>query len=243
MHNELAIRTPHGDFSAFLQLGFYENISCRRFHNHNYVEVHLVLDGSSVLMIGDEKYEIKSGEMLVIPKRALHACVSQDETTLHTAFQINYSTKNDITRAEVIPVEEDTVRRFFAEIKECRKTEDYTLISAYISLFCCRFFKDGRLESNELTNHGFTIHEFFANRYNEDVTLADLAQVLHLSERQAERLVIEYMGKTFRKTLSSTRVMIAKQLLRSSDMSLSEIAEYVGYRSYAGFWKAMKKDG
>ena len=43
--------------------------------------------------------------------------------------------------------------------------------------------------------------------------------------------------------ISSTRVMIAKQLLRSSDMSLSEIAEYVGYRSYAGFWKAMKKDG
>ena len=241
MYNELAIKTPIGDFSAFLQLGFYENITCSRFHNHNYIEVHLVLDGSSTFVIEDKQYEIKSGQMLIIPKKSLHACMRQDESTMRTAFQMDCAPKNDISHPEVISVEEGTLRRFFDEIKLCRENNDYALIAAFISLFCCRFCSDEYLESKKVINHGFAIHEFFLNRYNEDVTLSDLAAMLRLSERQTERLVLEYMGQNFRRTLTSTRVMIAKQLLRSSNMSLSEIAEYVGYHSYAGFWKAMKK--
>jgi AraC-like DNA-binding protein len=36
---------------------------------------------------------------------------------------------------------------------------------------------------------------------------------------------------------------MAKHLIATTDMSLGEVADYVGYRSYAGFWKAMKKYG
>ena len=84
---------------------------------------------------------------------------------------------------------------------------------------------------------------FFSNRYSEDVRLSDLAEAIHLSERQTERLVIEHTGRGFRDELTETRVKIARQRLADKNMTLGEIAGYVGYRSYAGFWKAMKKSG
>ena len=71
--------------------------------------------------------------------------------------------------------------------------------------------------------------------------MCDLAKILSLSDRQTERLVIKYMGKPFRGVLSDIRTEMAKRLMETTVMSMSEISRMVGYKSYAGFWKAMKK--
>jgi YesN/AraC family two-component response regulator len=34
---------------------------------------------------------------------------------------------------------------------------------------------------------------------------------------------------------------VANQLMQAENSSLEEIAKYVGYHSYSGFWKAMKR--
>ena len=241
MYNELPIKNPAGEFSAFLQEGFYENLGCGTFHNHNYAEVHLILDGTAVFVIGGEIYEIEGGRMLVIPKKTLHACTRQDEETRHTAFQINYIPDREMHSAEIYPVDVEILRCFFEKIKQCRETNDHTELAVLMSLFCCHLFGKVRMEPNSVLDYGFAIHEFFLHRYHEDICLCDLAETLHLSQRQTERLVTAHMGKSFRETLAATRVMIAKQLSLSTELSMHEIAEYVGYRSYAGFWKAMKK--
>ena len=240
MYHELLIKTPHREFPAFLQEGFYNGLACSPIHNHSYAEVHLILDGTAVFVIEGKKHEIKSGHMLVIPKKAWHACIRQDEGTLHTAFQIDYDGGKDIAKFEECPIDGQILRRFFDEIRHCAKTNDYTMISAFMALFLCCFHTDERMVAKQVINYGFIIHEFFSNRYNEDVRLLDLANMLHLSPRQTERLVQKHTGQSFGKALVATRVMIANQLIGASDLSLHEIAEYVGYRSYAGFWKAMK---
>ena len=85
------------------------------------------------------------------------------------------------------------------------------------------------------------IREFFSNRYGSDRGLGELAEILHVSERQAERLVWECVGRSFRDELTATRMVVADQLLNTTDISLGELAQYLGYKSYAGFWKAYKK--
>lgn len=241
MYNELPIKTQGGEFSAFLQAGFYENLACSPFHNHNYTEVHLILGGNATFVIAGKAYKIKSEHMLIIPRKALHTCTAQDENTRHCAFQINYDPTDDATKFEVYPIDGQLLRCFFDELRRCRETNDYTTISAFMTLLCSCFYKGERIKLKQVVDYGFAIHEFFLQRYSEDVRLSDLADMLHLSERQTERLVIKHTGESFQRTLAFTRIMIAKQLIDSSDMSLHEIAQYVGYRSYAGFWKAMKR--
>ena len=116
------------------------------------------------------------------------------------------------------------------------------MISAYIPLLCSYVIASHPRDISEVTDEGMLIEVFFSTSYNKDVQLSDLAAILHLSERQTERKLIEHTGHTFREELAATRISVAKYLQSTSSMSLSEIATYVGYHSYAGFWKAMKKD-
>lgn len=71
--------------------------------------------------------------------------------------------------------------------------------------------------------------------------LSDLAARLYLSEKQTERLVLKHTGQTFKQKLSDTRVAMANVLIRETEMPLHKVAEYVGYSSYSGFWKALQK--
>ena len=241
MYHELPIQTPMGKFTVFLQQGFYSGLACCPFHNHNYTEVHLILDGAAKFTVAGTPMEIANGQMLIIPPKTLHACVQQDKEARRAAFQIDCDLCQELCAPTVASPDEPFLHAFFDEIRHCSETGDYTLLSAVLALLCCRFCKGERVEAKTRINYGFVIHEFFFNRYREEIRLSDLANELHLSQRQTERLVLEHMGNTFRKTLAATRVLIAKQLMESSTLSLGEIAEYVGYRSYAGFWKAMKQ--
>ena len=177
--------------------------------------------------------------MVIVPKGVFHCYYDADEGVRHTAFQIDV----DVDEFSSIDLGAVMAERFLDEIIECQATQNYNKISAYISLFCSLFSSGECISARAVTDYGFLIHEFFSLYYNNDVHLCDLASYLHLSERQSERAVIEYTGRTFREALVEMRMNMAEHLRKTSDMSLSDISQYVGYKSYNGFWKAMKKYG
>ena len=223
--------------SAFLQDGFYESSRTQNIHKHNYDEIHIVSGGSIKFTVANETYTVGDGELLVIPRGVFHSWIEEEPNTLHSALQA------DIQCHNVRTVKADTyaIRGLFGEIKKCLKTQDHTVIAAYIPLICS-YISNSRYEQiSEVSDEGMLIEVFFSTCYNKDVHLCDLADLLHLSERQTERKILEHTGNTFKEELASTRISIANYLIASTDMSLTEISQYVGYRSYAGFWKALKK--
>lgn len=238
MYQELNFQILGKETVAFLQSGFYHNLSTSNLHNHYYTEIHLILDGSAVFEIEGTRHTIKSGEMLVIPPQARHTCIEQDASVRHTAFQID----RKLNKTKIHSIGEHIQNGFFDELEHCQETNDYTKLSIFMELICSYLFEFLNPAPKEVTDYGFLIHEFLSLYYNCEVQLSDLAKMLHVSNRQAERLVIRHTGKSFRQAISHTRITIAKQLIESSELPLSQIAEYVGYRSYAGFWKAIKKD-
>ena len=236
MNNELLIKTPHADIIAFLKDGFYSGLGCGSFHNHNCTEVHITVGGGAIFAVSGRDVELKSGDLLLIPPKSLHACIAQDDGVRRTAFQID----REVAEAQVIHIDEHILSGFFDEIERSEHGGDCTMLCAFMSLICCHFCIGQPITPRHVEDHGYTVYEFFSQRYSEDVRLADLAAELHLCERQTERLVTEHMGVNFRKALSNTRIMMAKQLMQDSRLTLAQIAEYVGYRSYAGFWKALR---
>jgi AraC-like DNA-binding protein len=146
------------------------------------------------------------------------------------------------------PVSEILQKHFLPEflseldrvIHTVERPADVSEIAAYLSFICTSFVKP-RVELENVCNREFLIHEFFADRYNQIVTLSDLAAELSLSEKQTARLVEKYMGASFSKVLTSYRINAAKLLMQSDrSMTMTEIAAAVGYSSYSGFWKAFK---
>lgn len=69
---------------------------------------------------------------------------------------------------------------------------------------------------------------------------ADLAHELQVSENQVSRIVMATFGKSFPQLLNSYRVAEAQQLLRDSDLSITQIAFDVGFNSLASFNRVFK---
>ena len=235
---ELAVRIGDEPHKLFLQDGFYNTSEISDIlHYHKYAEVHLTLGGDIRYTLGDTSFVATSGTMLVIPPGVFHAGVKLSEEALCTAFQTDAA----VSEIASFSVGDALLGEMFREIGRAGESGDYSGIAAYASLLCRRFIPGEGTKAEPITDYGFLIHEFFSHRYAEDLTLADLAEALHLSERQTERLVYKHTGSSFRDELAKSRGVVAARLLFEGNMSLGEISAYVGYRSYAGFWKAMKK--
>ena len=69
---------------------------------------------------------------------------------------------------------------------------------------------------------------------------ADLAREVNVSENVLSRVINSAFTKSFRKLLNDNRVEEAKQLLRDSDMQITQIAFDVGFNSLASFNRVFK---
>ncbi len=240
MAQNLFIQSAPNGRKIFIQPGFWETVRPNdRLHKHNYTEIHLVSGGRCRFCVEERVIDLCDGDLLLIPKKTLHCCTEQDACVRHTAFQMD--TKDCEIEIHSLPC--GLVLEFFRQIPEIEKHDNYGVISTFISLFYSFLKKDTEAVATPITDDGFLVQEFFFHRYAEDVQLSDLASLLHRSERQTERLVLACTGHTFREELARTRIEIARRLMESTSLSLQSISEYVGYRSYAGFWKALKKYG
>ncbi len=220
----------------FLQSGFYKtNYSSGTMHQHCYAEMHIIKKENTLLSVDNNTYNISHGNVFLIPANTYHSVKISGDAN-HTAFQLDY----DIKSFECFHASDAIVSELFNKIDETNITGNHQEILAYIQFFCNLFIKPESIV-DDITDYKFLIYEFFSVRYNENIHLSDLASTLNLSERQTERLVKLYTGNSFSIELTKTRINIANRLLKSNDMSLNEIATYIGYKSYNGFWKAMKK--
>ena len=94
-------------------------------------------------------------------------------------------------------------------------------------------------DSNTLRK--YKIELFINSQDCSDKSLKDLADVLGLSPRQTSRFVKESYGKTFKELWTSTRMIMAKNMIERGKTSLEKIAFQVGYTSYNGFLQAYTK--
>ena len=93
-----------------------------------------------------------------------------------------------------------------------------------------------------LTRAGFMpiIADAFFYRYR-DLTLADLAALLNLSARQTQRLLQRHFGKTFSQKLAEARMASASQFLITTDLSITEISDRLGFSSIEHFSAAFRQ--
>ena len=239
MYFKLKAKINEKNYNIFVQDGFYSllNESSNTVHKHNYSEIHVISGGSASFRIESAEYTVSDGELIAIPRGLFHTWKDSSDSVLHTAFMIDMQ----IDSAQIISADTDVIRGFFNEIRKFGQAHDHSVISAYIPLLLSYVKKSTSTLQQQAPDDGVLVENFFSTRYSEDIRLSDLASILHLSERQTERKIMEHTGHTFNEELSATRMAVARYLKANTDMSLSQISEYVGYKSYAGFWKAMKK--
>ncbi len=247
INNEIIVNIDNNPTKVFLQRGFYIRDASKEDtnkgpvtpfapHIHNYAEIHFFLGDGGSFLVDEKNISFPSGTMLSVPKNTYHV-PRISEGTQHCAFQIDLP----ISEFKLFNISTGLIEEFFKEIDNLANSDDHSRIASYISFFASFFIKAKKLRANRSTDYGFIIDSFLGLNYNKPIHLADLADELHISVKQAERLVVLYTGCTFNTALTNIRIQAAEHLMKTTSLSISEIANLVGYESHSGFWKAYKR--
>lgn len=79
------------------------------------------------------------------------------------------------------------------------------------------------------------IHGFIAANLHKGLTLKDLSEFLGYSEKYCSELFQAQMGETFSSYVRQARLERAKRLLRENKLTLTHVAESVGFRDQFSF--------
>jgi YesN/AraC family two-component response regulator len=85
------------------------------------------------------------------------------------------------------------------------------------------------------------ITSYIENNYNKDLTLDKLARIACMDKYKFCRAFKEKFGQGFRSYLNRIRIRNAAELLKNLDLSITEIAFFVGYGSVEHFERVFKK--
>lgn len=86
------------------------------------------------------------------------------------------------------------------------------------------------------------VNEWIKNNISAEISVTNLAKVVHLSERQCHRMFLQETSNTPAQYIEKYRMQIASELLVTSDKDIKVIASNVGYQTNNGFNRAFERN-
>lgn len=238
-------------------------------HWHNAAELVYNAAGICCINVAGADYSLKDGELLLIPAGEIHEITSCSKSGKRYFIQFDISSLdgfggiNDVRpfMEKITKIGDDTCPQLKVSVEKCvmeliseYEKKDY----AYALSINARIFDIIVLVSRSLAgscpgaentrsrtvaglkqiNKAF---EYIERNYPLQITLKDISQAAGFSEYYFSRLFKEYTGQSFLSYLNTYRVKQAAKLLKSTEMSILEIAMDSGFNSLTTFNRIFRK--
>lgn len=227
-------------------------------HKHSFVEFHYVYGGNETLFFPKEDKRVSlTGGMIAMIPRGLYHCAETEEESFVSRVCFNFSMDTEgasgnpilpvfqstgqalILKDAAISAAMDRWRSILEDDKDPmgQTREGVALLDVVLDIF--RRLSEGKsvpLRQNQTKQRQkWLIEEHIFTRYHAPEGLEGLAQKLYLSPRQTRKLVKSFYGEDYKTLIIRQRMEMAQIFLESQQLSLEEVAEKIGYRSYSGF--------
>ena len=110
----------------------------------------------------------------------------------------------------------------------------------FLDIYNCNAVTNKNSSDPRQNSYFITIDSIIQN-YQNEINLKVVADALHLSIKQASRVIRKHYKTSLSSLINQKRLMAACTLLESSDMAISEIVEYVNFPSDSYFYAQFKK--
>jgi AraC-like DNA-binding protein len=233
-----------------------------RLHFHPEFELTLVTRGTGTRMIGTSIEDYGPGDLALIGSGVAHAYASSAGTSTQEAIVIQF--RRDFLGEDFFGVPEFAdVGRLLDEssaaaatvfesdpstIKRCQTLLTLNPAERTVALMSLLIELAGRRQSRRLDNSGLmlglspdararvdAVCGYLQERFTGSIRLGDVAAVAHMSEAAFSRFFRRSLGRTMTQYVMELRIARARQLLRDSALSISEIAYQCGYENLSNF--------
>lgn len=247
-------------------------INTSEMHNHPLYEVHIIEAGNGVFLTADAEFNVSSGDFIILGPKVYHSFKCNPELPINKKyFKFNYRTTScidDLFPQEQITniiaiLREIKCIKYKGSISSLSLIHDinnelkqkaigyYSIVKNLLGILIVNIIrsvstiliKEYNLPkfNDNIINRSCIIDAFFDD-FNEHISLNDLANKLGLSTRQTTRFLKNQYNCTFKEKLIKTRIEISKKLLTSTNLSINDIMEKVGYESRKHFTNIFAKE-
>ena len=248
---------------ALMQVRISKNIQSQRYNWDTYrhcnaeYELHILLDGSMSVEIEGNNVLFEKGEGIVIPPGRYHAPIANQSEIEHfavsfivTGGKLALELSEKIHHYKHFNISEQMAKICPEIYSEYENAGLYCneKIKALLSDLMISVLRILDLDKQNATTFFSTeperaeiIDSFFGLQLECIKGEKQLAEQLHVSERQLSRIIQQLYNMSFRQKMMQTRMERSAWLLKTTSKKINEIAQDVGYNSDAAFYLAFKK--
>ena len=239
------------------------------YHWHNEIEVIYIKKGMLKVIIDDTEYMGNEGDVFLVNPGQIHMMSTKDLTTeyytlLFDIKLIEFEQKDEVNDYfKAINEEElrlitcirqhvsyEKIRRYIEEIismnimkNKLYKFDTKVKILQILRLLLGNSYmlaEDRRYEGKNKEIKRLIL-TYIEENYNSRITLTDVANIAHMSEKYFSRFFKENFGINFIDYITRVRLEKAAILLRTTDNSVTDIALKCGYTNISYFIRSFKK--
>lgn len=239
-------------------------------HNHDFVEIVYVIQGSGRQLVNGEEFAVKAGDLLFVNYGCTHAFFVDDKFVAYNLMvKVDYFTKNMIKNDNLFYVlaltsfekiqhelndktplvhfdysERDDILGLFKNI-ECELSKNELgkslILDSYINVILCKVFRKIFVkDSNKDLLIPQDILDYIASHFNEKISLADLSQRCFYNPAYFSRLFKKTFNMSFTDYIMDLRLKRCSELLKNSDYTIDKIIEECGFSDRNTFYERFK---
>lgn len=241
--NETSLLSALGIMHAFvkkIRFSRGSNIFTKKRHYHADIEVHFILSGEQIYEVADTCVALGTGDFLLIAPKVEHRVVSVSEGTEKLA--LCFRTKDPTVKGTFVSKEtpkeiQDALTTIARESEGLLPFSSFVVgaRTAELIALCLRMAEGKAPKTQEAgteeDSRFLVAKDFIEDNITRSPTIAEVAAVAHLSEKQLSRIFKEIAGETVADHIRRRRIAHAEKLLLETDLSLLEISDMMHFSS------------
>ena len=223
-------------------------------HSHYYTEIFFIKNGSGHMQIESETIPLQKNCLVLIGAQVQHTefsdltnpldyyVIGVEGIKLHTIHPAEYSVVNSVSNATSI---QNCFENILHEMhhKQSGYAEICQHYLAILILLICR--KDHvsykLIDTQSSSRECYKAKQYIETHYHEKITLDSLSSVCNLTKYYLGHKFTELYGKSPIAYLTDVRIAAAKDLLKTTNHSIDEIASATGFSSNSYFSQTFQK--
>ncbi|WP_458786700.1 AraC family transcriptional regulator [Vallitalea sediminicola] len=227
------------------------------FHNHDEIEIMYVIKGKCTIMTEKQKYLLKKGDFILIDANIPHALIVDEEETcrmLNIEFIFKKSMSNYLAFGELVAQVKSVntmlkMKKSHIQLKdtgevyndlhkvinELNQNSENLMIQIQLMQLMIDISRQlVQFTDENISNKNIYVKkaiEYLYHHYDCDVKVSDIAGSINIHEGYLYRIFKQSTGKTLMNYLMEIRLDKAKIMLENTDISITDIAEYIGINS------------
>lgn len=228
-------------------------------HTHPFTELFYVVDGKGEFNIQGQRFPVKPNDFVIINPQVEHTELSSpDEPLEYIVLGINGLSFSNLTPVSegghpfsffnLRDEQKDILRYLNAMVQEATsQSMSYELVChnlleiLLIKILRHQHFDLEVSKQSKATKDISFIKHYLETYYHESIQLEDLASMTHLSRFYISHSFKKEIGMSPMEYLIAIRIKESKILLRTTNYSISQVADIVGFTTPTYFSKQFRK--